>query len=59
MPDNKSKKALDSKRISLQEPYEATRWANKFGVSHQKLTAAVNKVGSSVEKVKDYIKSTK
>ena len=59
MPDNKSKKALDAKRISLQEPYEATRWAKKFNVSHQKLTAAVSKVGSSAEKVKAYIKSTK
>jgi hypothetical protein len=59
MTDNKSKKKLDSKRISLSEPYEATRWAKILGVSPQKLTASVNKVGSSVAKVKEYIKKTK
>jgi hypothetical protein len=59
MTDNKSKKALDSKRISLGESYEATRWAKVLGVTPQKLTAAVGKVGSSVAKVKQYIKDTK
>ena len=55
MSDNKSKKKLDSKRISLKEKYEATRWAKVLGVSPQKLTASVNKVGSSVSKVRAYI----
>lgn len=59
MSDNKSQKKLDAKRISLSEPYEATRWAKALGVSPQKLTALVKKVGSSVKKVKTYIKKTK
>lgn len=59
MPDNKSKRKLDATRISLKEPYEATRWAKVLGVTPQKLTASVNKVGSSVAKVREYIKKTK
>ena len=59
MADDKSKKKLDATRISLNEEYEATRWAKKLGVSRQKLTASVNKVGTSVAKVKEYIKKTK
>ena len=58
MSDNKSKKKLDAKKISLTEPYEASQWAKVLGVSPQKLTASVKKVGSSVEKVKAYIKAT-
>lgn len=59
MADDKSKKKLDATRISLKEPYEATRWAKVLGVTPQKLTASVGKVGTSVTKVKEYIKKTK
>ena len=55
MSDNKSKKKLDAKRISLGELYEAERWAKVLGVSRQKLSGAVKKVGTGVERVKEYI----
>lgn len=41
----------DTKRISLAEDYEAEYWANRFGVSQERLKAAVDKVGASVDAV--------
>ncbi|WP_341018620.1 DUF3606 domain-containing protein [Brevundimonas diminuta] len=35
----------DRQRVSLSEDYEARDWAAKFGVSEERLRAAVQKVG--------------
>ena len=56
MPDDKTKiGSPDSKRINVHEPYELKRWANQFGVSPDALKQAVQKVGNSVQKVKDHL----
>jgi hypothetical protein len=52
MADDLSKKgAADRSRISLTEPHEVQYWADKFGVSKERLSEAVLKVGHSVEAV--------
>jgi hypothetical protein len=53
MADDLSKKgAADRSRISLTEPHEVQYWADKFGVSKERLSEAVLKVGHSVEAVR-------
>ena len=51
MADDKTKKAADRRRIDVDEPYELAHWSRKFGVSIQRLTEAVQKVGTNVEDV--------
>jgi Protein of unknown function (DUF3606) len=48
--------AQDRTRISLLEPHEVQYWADKFGVSKERLSEAVRKVGHSVEGVSRYLK---
>ena len=48
-------KGQDSKVISLKEDWEISWWTQKLGVSMQQLQDAVNKVGNSVEKVKEFL----
>jgi hypothetical protein len=38
-------------RINLGEGYEALYWSRKFGVSRERLAAAIEQVGDSVEAV--------
>jgi hypothetical protein len=52
MPDDLSKRGpADRSRINLSEPYEVQYWADKFGVSKERLSEAVRKVGHSAEAV--------
>lgn len=52
MTDDKSKPGgQDRTRISLTEPYEIRDWSQKFGVSEDRLRAAVAKVGSMADDV--------
>lgn len=56
MSDNlKKKRPQDASRISLKESWEVQHWCEKFGISYQQLYAAVDKVGHSVAKVKQYL----
>lgn len=56
MPDDKTKRGHpDRDLISLTEPYEASRWAKKFGLSVPALQGIVQKVGHSESKVAEYI----
>jgi hypothetical protein len=48
----------DRTRISLMEPYEVQYWADKFGVSKERLSEAVRKVGHSAEAVSRHLKSS-
>jgi hypothetical protein len=48
----------DRARIDLTEPHEVQYWADKFGVSKERLSLAVMKVGHSVEAVSRYLKSS-
>jgi len=55
--DNKQKTgSADRTKINIHEGYESDYWANKFGVSKDKLKAAVETVGTSVRAVEDYLK---
>ncbi len=48
MPDNRDKRgAPDRERISMEEPYEANRWAKKFGLTAEELAATIQKAGSN------------
>ena len=52
MTDDKSQTGgQDRKRISLGEDYEVRDWSEKFGVSEERLRAAVAKVGHMAEDV--------
>jgi hypothetical protein len=43
---------VDLSRINLMEPDEVQYWADKFGVSKERLSEAVAKVGHSVDAVR-------
>ena len=52
MTDDKSRPGgQDRTRISLGEAYEVRDWSEKFGVSEDRLRAAVAKVGSMADDV--------
>lgn len=58
MPDDKKIKGPhDSKRIDIYDPNEVSNWTKALGVSAAELKKAVNKVGTSAEAVKEYLKS--
>ena len=53
MPDDLSNKGpADQSRINLSQPYEVQYWADKFGVSKERLSEAVRKVGHSADAVR-------
>lgn len=41
----------DRQRISLSEDYEVRDWSQKFGVTEDRLRAAVQKVGNQADEV--------
>ena len=58
MSDNLSKKGKqDRTRINTDEDYELRYWSEKFGVSQDRLKAAVQKVGNSVSAVEKELKA--
>ncbi len=60
MPDDpKIKGPQDRKRINIQERYEVNYWSKKLGVSPDSLRDAVKAVGTSVDKVREYIEKRK
>ena len=57
MPDDPTKKRpQDSSRINPKEKHELQYWAEKFGVSPDRIRQAVERVGNSVEAVEREIK---
>ncbi|MBE1526884.1 hypothetical protein GGC65_001340 [Sphingopyxis sp. OAS728] len=57
MADDKSKVGgADRDRISLSEDYEVRDWTKALGVTEEELRAAVDAVGNSADKVRDYLK---
>lgn len=53
MADDKTKTGKpDRDRINVHEEYEVRDWAKKFGVSHERLKAAVDRVGPMVTDVR-------
>jgi hypothetical protein len=56
MPDNHTKRApRDATQISLANEADIRYWADKFGVSGDRLAEAVAAVGGSVEAVSTYL----
>ncbi|WP_406826553.1 DUF3606 domain-containing protein [Pedobacter sp. KACC 23697] len=56
MDDKQKTDHADRARINVNEAYELDYWSNKFGVSKDKLKAAVETVGASARAVEDYLK---
>ncbi|WP_412468512.1 DUF3606 domain-containing protein [Pedobacter sp. KLB.chiD] len=56
MDDKQKTGNADRARINVNEGYELDYWSNKFGVSKDKLKAAVETVGTSASAVEDYLK---
>jgi len=57
MPDDMSNRGQqDRSRISLQERHEVDYWTKRFGVSKERLEAAVKAVGHSVDAVERHLR---
>lgn len=57
MSDNTNDTVHDRNFINLNERYEVRDWTNSLGVTEMELREAVAAVGSSVDKVRDYLAS--
>ena len=51
-----SNRPIDQSTINLKEPDEVQYWADKFGVSKERLSETVAKVGHSVDAVRRELK---
>ena len=49
----------DRSLVNMGEAYEVQYWKDKFGVSKEELQEAVDAVGSSTEKVEQYLKGNR
>ena len=57
MADNKSNTGSpDRDRINMSEDYEVRDWSESLGVTPERLQEAVNAVGNSADKVRDFLK---
>lgn len=57
MPDDPSKVgAQDRSRINIHQDYELDYWSQHFGVTKERLKAAVEKVGPSVKAVEEELR---
>lgn len=56
MDDKLKTGGADRARININEAYELDYWSEKFGVSKDKLKAAVQIVGTSAAVVEEYLK---
>ncbi len=54
--DKKNRGEPDRSRIALNEDYEVRYWTQELGVSVAKLQEAVQAVGHSADKVREYLK---
>lgn len=59
MSDDKDKTAQDRHFINLGEHYEVRDWTNSLGVTEAQLREAVAAVGSSADKVREYLSHTR
>ena len=53
-----SNRPIDQSRINLKEPDEVQYWADKFGVSKERLSEAVAKVGHSIDAIRRELKGS-
>ena len=58
MADDKNEVGVpDRARINLSEDYEIRDWTKSLGVSEDELRAAVDAVGNSADKVREYLQA--
>ena len=58
MSDDKTLRApQDSSRIAMGEDYEVEYWTRRFGVSRERLQAAVDAVGNGADAVEKHLKA--
>lgn len=55
MADDKGQTGADRQRISIEEDYERRDWAKSLGTTEDKLREAVQAVGNSADKVREYL----
>ena len=55
--DLKNRGGSDRKRIDVNQDYELRDWADKFGVTKERLKEAVQAVGDNADKVEQHLKS--
>ena len=56
MSDTPRGTTQDRKLIALNEDYEVRDWCKSLGCTEEQLRAAVQAVGHSVDKVREYLK---
>ncbi len=59
MADDPSKTGLDRKLIALGEPHEVRSWCTSLGCTEPELREAVQAVGHSADKVREYFRNAK
>jgi hypothetical protein len=57
MADDKGQTAADRQRIAIDQDYERRDWARSFDTTEDKLREAVQAVGNSADKVREYLRS--
>jgi hypothetical protein len=53
--DTKMRDVRDRTRISMTEDYEVRYWTDALGCTREQLQLAINRVGNSVETVRDFL----
>jgi uncharacterized protein DUF3606 len=53
--DTSVRSGTDRNKINTSQDHEVRYWAKELGISQEELRAAVQAVGSSVAKVRDYV----
>jgi hypothetical protein len=56
MDDSNVRGPQDRSRINLSQDYEVRYWTQELGVSKDALEKAVDEVGSSADRVREYLK---
>jgi hypothetical protein len=56
MDDKQQRNTPDSKRINIHEEHEVRYWTKALGVNEHELRNAVAAVGTSADKVREYLK---
>ena len=56
MDNKKNIGSPDRDRINVHEEYELQEWSKSLGVTKEQLKEAVKAVGTSAEKVREYLK---
>ena len=57
MDDTKNRGPQDRSRVNTDQTHEVEYWTKEFGVSEVRLREAVQRVGSSVDKVREHLQS--